>query len=58
MECISVVIGMTIIGWVHLPKIREFEIKKSIEFISAVGSDINNWSVCYPYGDYNDDTIN
>lgn len=41
-----------------LPKeMQEFEIKKSIEFISAVGGDINNWSVCYPYGDYNDDTI-
>ena len=41
-----------------LPKeMQEFEIKKSIEFISAVGGDINNWSVCYPYGDYNDETI-
>ena len=41
-----------------LPKEKqEFEIKKSIEFISAVGGDINSWSICYPYGDYNDDTI-
>jgi hypothetical protein len=22
-----------------------------------VGGDINNWSICYPYGNYNDDTI-
>lgn len=36
---------------------QQFEIQKSIEFIKAVGGDINNWSICYPYGDYNDDTI-
>ena len=41
-----------------LPKEKqEFEIKKSIEFISEVGGDINNWSICYPYGNYNEDTI-
>ena len=37
---------------------QEFEIKKSIEFIASVGGDIDNWSICYPYGNYNDDTIN
>lgn len=36
---------------------QEFEIKKSIEFISSVGGDVNNWTICYPYGDYNEDTI-
>lgn len=36
---------------------QEFEIKKSIEFIASVGGDINNWSICYPYGNYNNDTI-
>lgn len=42
-----------------LPKEKqEFEIKKSIEFIASVGGDIDNWSICYPYGNYNDDTIN
>lgn len=41
-----------------LPKERqEFEITKSIEFIDLVGGDVNNWTICYPYGDYNDDTI-
>lgn len=41
-----------------LPKEKqEFEIKKSIEFISEVGGDINNWTICYPYGNYNEDTI-
>ena len=36
---------------------QEFEISKSIEFINMVGGDVKNWTICYPYGDYNDDTI-
>lgn len=41
-----------------LPKEKqEFEIAKSIEFIKEVGGDFKNWTICYPYGDYNDDTI-
>ncbi len=36
---------------------QAFEISKSIEFIKAVGGDAENWTICYPYGDYNDDTI-
>lgn len=36
---------------------QEFEIKKSIEFIEAVGGDSNNWTICYPYGAYDDATI-
>ncbi len=41
-----------------LPKEKqEFEIAKSIEFIKNVGGDANNWTICYPYGDYNQDTI-
>jgi Predicted xylanase/chitin deacetylase len=36
---------------------QKFEIKKSLEFISEVGGDIDNWSICYPYGNYNEDTI-
>lgn len=42
-----------------LPKEKqEYEIAKSIEFIGAVGGDPKNWTICYPYGDYNQDTIN
>ncbi len=33
------------------------EIEKSLEFISKIGGDINNWTMCYPYGAYNDDTL-
>lgn len=41
-----------------LPKEKqELEIAKSIEFIDSVGGDAKNWTICYPYGDYNDDTI-
>ena len=36
---------------------QEFEIKKSIEFIKLVGGDINNWTISYPYGNYNEVTI-
>lgn len=36
---------------------QEFEIVKSIEFIKLVGGDAKNWTIGYPYGDYNDDTI-
>lgn len=36
---------------------QEFEIKKSMEFIKEVGGDVNNWTICYPYGDRNADTI-
>lgn len=36
---------------------QEFEIAKSIEFIKMVGGDVNNWTIGYPYGDYNEDTI-
>ena len=36
---------------------QEYEIVKSIEFIKTVGGDTDNWTICYPYGNYNDDTI-
>lgn len=36
---------------------QQFEIEKSIDFIKSVGGDINNWTIGYPYGVYNDDTI-
>lgn len=36
---------------------QEFEIAKSIEFIKMVGGNANNWTMGYPYGNYNEDTI-
>ncbi len=36
---------------------QEHEIAKSIEFIGNIGGDPNNWTICYPYGNYNEDTI-
>lgn len=41
-----------------LPKEKqEDEISKSIDFLGKVGADTKNWTICYPYGDYNNDTI-
>lgn len=41
-----------------LPKEKQrVDIEKSIDFIALVGGDINNWSICYPYGSYNEETI-
>jgi peptidoglycan/xylan/chitin deacetylase (PgdA/CDA1 family) len=36
---------------------QEAEIDQSLEFLSAVGAPLENWSMCYPYGGFNDDTI-
>ena len=36
---------------------QEFEILKSIEFIRNVGGDTKLWTMGYPYGNYNEDTI-
>jgi|LSQX01.2.fsa_nt_gb peptidoglycan/xylan/chitin deacetylase (PgdA/CDA1 family) len=36
---------------------QQFEIKKSVEFLNVIGGDVNNWTICYPYGSYNQDTI-
>jgi len=33
------------------------EIEKSIEFIGQIGGDVTQWTMCYPYGGYNQDTI-
>lgn len=45
--------------WLNsLPKEKqEFEIQKSIEFIGAVGGDTRHWTICYPYGAYDEATI-
>lgn len=36
---------------------QTFEIQKSLEFIKEIGGDIDNWTICYPYGAYDEDTI-
>ncbi|MBD8349074.1 polysaccharide deacetylase family protein [Dysgonomonas sp. HGC4] len=36
---------------------QELEIQESIKFIQKVGGDIDNWTIGYPYGNYNEDTI-
>lgn len=33
------------------------EVDRSLSFIQDVGGDVENWTMCYPYGNYNQDTI-
>ena len=34
-----------------------FEISQSLEFLESIGCDMENWTMCYPYGNYNETTI-
>lgn len=36
---------------------QEIEISKSINFLNDIGVDMNLWTMCFPYGDYNSDTL-
>ncbi len=36
---------------------QKVEIEKALEFLTLIGSDTKNWTMCYPYGDYNESTI-
>jgi peptidoglycan/xylan/chitin deacetylase (PgdA/CDA1 family) len=36
---------------------QEIEIINSKIFLEQIGCDMNNWTMCYPFGDYNDVTI-
>lgn len=36
---------------------QKIEIQKSLEFIKEIGGDTDNWTICYPYGAYDEDTI-
>jgi peptidoglycan/xylan/chitin deacetylase (PgdA/CDA1 family) len=38
-------------------ELQYIELNKSLEFIKSIGGDENNWTMCYPYGNYNEDTI-
>ena len=41
-----------------LPKEKQAnEIVKSLEFLRAIDCDMQNWTMSYPYGNYNSDTI-
>ncbi len=37
---------------------QEIEISKSITFLKSIGVDADYWTMCYPYGAYNEDTLN
>jgi peptidoglycan/xylan/chitin deacetylase (PgdA/CDA1 family) len=38
-------------------QLQEAEIDKSIDFIKSVGGSESNWTMSYPYGNYNQDTL-
>ena len=40
-----------------IKNMQEDEIKKSLNFLDLIGSDLENWTMCYPYGGYNKDTL-
>ena len=40
------------------PAAQAVEIDESVRFLRQVGADVANWTMCYPYGDYNAVTLN
>jgi peptidoglycan/xylan/chitin deacetylase (PgdA/CDA1 family) len=36
---------------------QKIEIKKALAFLNQIGCDTRQWTMCYPYGDYNDSVI-
>ncbi|MBN2165701.1 MAG: polysaccharide deacetylase family protein [Marinilabiliaceae bacterium] len=36
---------------------QKYEIEKSLEFLKEIDCDLNKWTMCYPYGNYNETTI-
>ena len=36
---------------------QKIEIEKSLAFLNQIGCDTKQWTMCYPYGNYNDSTI-
>lgn len=36
---------------------QEREIDLSMFFLNSIGVDMSNWTMCYPYGNYNQDTL-
>jgi peptidoglycan/xylan/chitin deacetylase (PgdA/CDA1 family) len=36
---------------------QKIEIEKSLEFLKQIGCDTEQWTMCYPYGNYNDTTL-
>lgn len=37
---------------------QEKDIKQSLKFLESVGASTKDWVMCYPYGAYNEDTVN
>lgn len=48
-------------GHVHLSRLNKWsqsqEINSSLSFLKSVGAKTEDWIMCYPFGDYNQDTL-
>ena len=42
----------------ELKSYQEKDIKLSLKFLKKIGAPTRNWIMCYPYGGYNEDTLN
>lgn len=36
---------------------QQFELEESLRFIKSIGGNEHRWTMCYPYGNYNNDTL-
>ena len=36
---------------------QQLDIDRSLDFLSTIGVNTNNWTICFPYGDYNNTTL-
>ena len=44
--------------WNHLSKVQlEIEIDLSMKFLDEIGVDMTNWTACYPYGSYDQKSV-
>jgi peptidoglycan/xylan/chitin deacetylase (PgdA/CDA1 family) len=44
--------------WNHLAKLElENELDRSVEFLSAIGVNMNNWTAAYPYGSFDEQSV-
>lgn len=38
-------------------ELQEMELQESAKLVAGIGGNENNWTMCYPYGSYNSDTL-
>jgi peptidoglycan/xylan/chitin deacetylase (PgdA/CDA1 family) len=38
-------------------ELQHIDLRESAKFVQSIGGNENSWTMCYPYGSYNDDTL-